>query len=349
MAPTEMKAYKCVEQGKAEVKTVAVPKVRPGHILVKVNAVALNPTDWKHIAWVGPKGSTVGNDYAGTVVEVGPGVTKQFKAGDRIAGFVHGCNVLDQEDGAFGEYAVVVGDAQMRVPDGLSDEEACTLGVGVSTVGQSLYQSLKLPLPWDAAATSQGSKPWLLVYGGSTATGSLAIQYGKLSGARVITTCSPHNAEHLQSLGAEKAFNYKDENVAAAIKDYTKGELKLAFDCITGNGSMEICADSMPNGGKISVLLPNEFSRDGIEVQETRAYTITGKDINYFGHPISANKDDHEFAKIFWEKSTPLFASGQIKVHRPEVRSGGLESIHQGLDDLKNDKVSGKKLVYPLK
>lgn len=54
----------------------------------------------------------------------------------------------------------------------MSDEDAATLGVGVVTCGQALYQSLGLPLP--------GDKPYggyILIYGGSTATGTLAIQY----------------------------------------------------------------------------------------------------------------------------------------------------------------------------
>lgn len=63
----------------------------------------------------------------------------------------------------------------MKIPDSVSDEEASTLGVGISTVGQGLYQSLGLPLPGEKEAGYP-----LLVYGGSTATGSLAIQYAKL-------------------------------------------------------------------------------------------------------------------------------------------------------------------------
>jgi NADPH:quinone reductase-like Zn-dependent oxidoreductase len=83
-------------------------------------------------------------------------------------------------------------------PDSLSFEEAATLGVGITTVGQGLYQSLKLPLPGKPSS----KKTSILVYGGSTATGSLAIQFAKLSGLQVIATCSPHNFEYIKSLGA---------------------------------------------------------------------------------------------------------------------------------------------------
>ena len=102
-------------------------------------------------------------------------MTKPWKKGDRIAGFTHGVNSAEQEDGCFAEYCVAKGDVQMKIPDNVSDEEASTLGVGISTVGQGLYQSLGLPLPGSGDAGFP-----VLVYGGSTATGSLAIQYAKL-------------------------------------------------------------------------------------------------------------------------------------------------------------------------
>lgn len=171
-----MQAIKSLSNGKAEIKEVPLPQMRDDYILVKVNAVALNPTDWKHIDYLSSEGATVGCDYAGTVEEVGSAVTKKFSKGDRIAGFSHGTSANRKEDGCFAEYAMVKGDIQIKIPDNISDEEAATLGVGISTVGQGLYQSLKLPLP-----SSPAKVPiWVLVYGGSTATGSLAIQFAKL-------------------------------------------------------------------------------------------------------------------------------------------------------------------------
>jgi NADPH:quinone reductase-like Zn-dependent oxidoreductase len=64
----------------------------------------------------------------------------------------------------------------MRIADNVSFEAGATLGVGVTTVGQGLYQSLGLPLP---PAKVETHTP-ILIYGGSTATGALAIQYAKL-------------------------------------------------------------------------------------------------------------------------------------------------------------------------
>lgn len=68
-------------------------------------------------------------------------------------------------------------------------------------VGQGLYQSLQLPLPNKPSS----EKGVLLIYGGSTATGALAIQFAKLSNFTVVVTCSPHNFDYVKSLGAGKS------------------------------------------------------------------------------------------------------------------------------------------------
>lgn len=79
------------DKGKAAIQEVPVPKLRDDQILVKVNAVGINPTDWKHIDnGLTDAGSRVGCDYAGVVEQVGDKVTRPFKKGDRISGFVHG-------------------------------------------------------------------------------------------------------------------------------------------------------------------------------------------------------------------------------------------------------------------
>ena len=65
--------------------------------------------------------------------------------------------------------------ASYKVPENLSSEEAATTNVGIITVSMALYQKLALPFPGEGK-----SDEWILIYGGSTATGSLAIQYAKL-------------------------------------------------------------------------------------------------------------------------------------------------------------------------
>jgi len=147
-----------INDNKAKVSSgVSVPKLRPTYLLAKVDSIALNPTDWKHISGKRAAANCIsGCDFSGTVVEVGPDVTKSFKSGDRIAGTAHGANYSQPEDGCFAEYAMVKADLLVHIPQNLSFESAATFPLGVSTVGQGLFQkALKLNLPTDPITTNE--------------------------------------------------------------------------------------------------------------------------------------------------------------------------------------------------
>jgi NADPH:quinone reductase-like Zn-dependent oxidoreductase len=80
-------------QAKAHLTSIPTPRLLDDFVLVKTVAVALNPTDWQTLDEAFRPGTThalLGCDAAGIVVEVGKNVTKDFKKGDRIAGFSHG-------------------------------------------------------------------------------------------------------------------------------------------------------------------------------------------------------------------------------------------------------------------
>lgn len=155
-----------------------VPLLRDDFVLIQVAVVALNPTDWKHLEYnLVADGCLVGCDFAGCVVEVGKGVTKNLSKGDRVAGVAHGGNGVQPEDGAFAEYIVAKGDILIKLPESLGFDEAATLPLGVGTVMQGLYQKgLKLNSPYEPTK----EKPFVLIYGGATATGALGIQCAKL-------------------------------------------------------------------------------------------------------------------------------------------------------------------------
>ena len=76
--------------GKATLKPLPIPKVPDDYLLVRTVMIALNPTDWTTLDAPGAAGTIVGCDFAGVVEEVGSAVRRDFKKGDRIAGFGHG-------------------------------------------------------------------------------------------------------------------------------------------------------------------------------------------------------------------------------------------------------------------
>ncbi len=84
-----------VVQSKGVAKVIdeqPIPSVRPDHMLVKVKAVALNPTDWKHMDMFDVNGCVSGVEYAGVVEKLPEGnMLRQWKVADRVAGTVHGC------------------------------------------------------------------------------------------------------------------------------------------------------------------------------------------------------------------------------------------------------------------
>lgn len=90
-----------------------------------------------------------------------------------ISGVTHGANASEKEDGCFGEYTVVKEGCSMRVPDRMSPEEAATTGVAVLTIALGLYQKLGMQMP---GAKGAKKNEWMMVYGGSSAMGSMAIQ-----------------------------------------------------------------------------------------------------------------------------------------------------------------------------
>ncbi|EAQ88415.1 hypothetical protein CHGG_05034 [Chaetomium globosum CBS 148.51] len=359
--PSQINAVVIIKPGTAEVKTVPLPELPDDYILVRTTAVALNPTDWKHIERdADAVGARVGCDYAGIVEQVGPKVNKPFAKGDRICGIAHGANSLRLDSGAFGDYIIVKGDLQIKIPDNLSNEEAATLGVAISTVGQGLYQALQLPLPGTPEAASPSNPPTeILIYGGSTATGLVGIQFAKLSGYRVATTCSPSNFEYVKALGADAAFDYRSPTVVDDIKAWSRDPdaLTLAWDCIAIDGAAEICAAvlSRSRSSHYRALLSVEDEaitavNEKVDNGATLGYTILGEEIKKGGRDIPAIPEDYEFGKKFWEVSSGLLAEGKIKPARTDVNRGGkgLEGVLVGLEELKAGKVSGVKLVYTL-
>lgn len=338
-----------IEGGKSAIQEIPIPKLRDDYVLVKVKAVALNPTDWKHIAFLSPPGAKAGCDYAGTVEEVGSAVTASFKKGDRIAGFVHGGNAVYHEDGAFSNYITAKGDVQIKIPDNLSFEEASTIGVSFLTVGQALYQSLGWPLPSEGKFDGT-----LLIYGGSTATGAIAIQFAKLSGAKVVVTASPKNFDYVKSLGADAAFDYNSPTCSEDIKKWSNGEVTNAFDCISEGSSTDITVGAMSTSspGTYTNLLSvkGENIPKNITNKSTLAYTAVGESFEWPNMKFPAQPENFEFGKKFMEISRQLLADGKVKVHKPSVNKygEGLEGVVKGMDAMKEGKVSGEKLVFTL-
>ncbi|KEF52115.1 uncharacterized protein A1O9_11741 [Exophiala aquamarina CBS 119918] len=321
------------------------PKLRPGYILVYVKAVALNPTDWKHVDLANEaKGTLFGCDYAGIVAETGTGYSTDWKTGDKICGFSLGGNKLQQEDGAFAETIVVKADVQMRIPNHLSFEEAATVPTAILTCGQGLFQEMGLTWPKEASETSNNEP--ILIYGGSSTTGLMGIQLVKLAGYVPLTTCSPHNFELVKSLGAFPV-DYKDPNCTEQIRQAAGNNLRLVWDTISTHESAKICAKVIDPGGICGTVRDVAFPRTGVRKTRSSGYTSTGEPVEKPGMSLPAQPEHFVFTKKWMKEAESLLQRKLIKP--PPSRVGkGLECVLDGVDLLRNGKVSGVKLVYTL-
>ncbi|KAM0264345.1 hypothetical protein ACHAPA_008270 [Fusarium lateritium] len=340
--------------GQAEIRDITILELESDYIKVKPTAWAINPDDVYHLDLEGEEsclGSLVGSDYAGTVIEVGSGVTKDFKVGDRIAGVISGQNILRESDGAFANVIMVKGDVQMKIPDNMSDADAATQGIALITMGVGLYRTLELPLPEESPRESYP----IFIYGGSTATGISAIQFGKLSGATVITTSSPSNAEYVKSLGADYVLDFKSTTLVEDVLRIANGPIQYVFDTYPSDVSTAVSAAVLSQSGnaKYVALLPgfeNEVKKlnPSVDAQSILAYSALGDPWMYEKEYFHAVPGDFKFQKKFILVAERLFAEGKVKVPRVFLNRGGsgLEGILRGLEETRDGRVSGGKLVY---
>ncbi|XXG94994.1 DNA-binding transcription factor [Hypoxylon texense] len=347
-----MKAIEVVEKGKVEVREVPKPSLRDGWLLIKVKAVGINPADWKNIHWRGEPGGRAGLDFFGIVEEIGENVTRPFKKGDRVSGWIRSGDLNDPKAGSFADYCIVKEHIPFKVPDNISDEEAATLSVSISTVAQGLYKILGLPWPNKPAQTPVP----ILIHGGATATGIYGIQYAKASGLKVITTASPRNFELVKSLGADAAFDYKSPTSAAEIRALTENRLTLAWACAADGDELIAGAlsDELPSQYASIVAIDKDRARQGnpkIEVLRSHlAYDVFGGEYLWPSGPMVPEPDIAEYVGKFLELTPGLLESGTIKPIRAIVNKGGsgLEGVVKGLDDLRINGISAAKLVYTL-
>lgn len=319
--------------------------------------VALNPCDYKFGAAWPSKGAVIGTDFVGTVVRIqgDSKASSDIHIGDTVCGLVHGSNPADTSNGAFAEYLRVPSDLVLKVPAGFKLEDAAAMGLGLATAGEALWESgLNLEVNPDKPAGEDDEKVPVLVYGASTATGTMAMQLLRLSGMHpIVATCSPRNFDLVRSYGASTVFDYADTETAAKIKEETGGELEHALDTITDADSVACCQASISRfGGCLTCLelCPDELrTRRAVEVKFPNALEIFGKELQFLGgYERPASEEKRAAAVKRFEMYQRLLDQGALKAHPVKVLPPGFESIINGLKVLKSGSVSGYKLVVPL-
>ncbi|KAJ5675664.1 hypothetical protein N7462_008561 [Penicillium macrosclerotiorum] len=332
-----------------QIKFVQVPELSETEILVRIQCVALNPTDFKHIDILSPKGAIIGCDYSGTVVKIGSKAPGNWTVGDRVAGFIHGGLYVDR--GSFAEYLKIPGDLAWSIPSSVTNEEATTFGV--SAVTAMLALNCRLGVPWVDGHESldEGrSKTPILIYSGSTCAGLYSIQLAKLAGLKVVTTASPRSHDLVKEYGADDVFDYRS---SSAVEDIIRAypNIDRALDCYSEGSSTEFCAEVVrKNRGWVVTLLDNaKADLDGVRVEFLLGYSVFNAEFQWlppFGPKFPKIPSDNAALRRFYA-SLPQLSS---KLKAPPIKKidGGLENLSTGLDMLRQGKVSGTKLVLCL-
>ncbi|UPL02824.1 hypothetical protein LCI18_013758 [Fusarium solani-melongenae] len=326
---------------------VPFPTLQRDQFLVRTDAVAVNPSDTKMRGNFVTPGGVLGTDYAGTVIACGPEVTR-VEVGDRVCGAQHAMNANNPTRGSFGEYNLSAGSIWLKLPPSVSSEGGATFGAGISTAGLAL-KLLGLPLP-DAPV----EKPkYILVYGGSTATATIAIQLLRLANMIPIATCSPKNSEQVKAYGAQETFDYHQPDSAARIKAYTKNNLCYALDCITTIESTSFCFAALGRAGGKYVSLdpfsPHVATRATVKTDWVLGPSIFGDGSTWpdpYGRPPS--EEIRAYGEKLWAVAQKLVDDGKLLHHPVRIIDGGLSQLLTGMELVRSGKLSGEKCVVRL-
>jgi alcohol dehydrogenase len=220
-----------------KVADVAVPRMGPLDLLVRVHAASVNPLDVKTrngelktlLKYRFPL--VLGNDLSGVVADVGAQVAR-FKKGDAVY-----ARLDTDRIGAFAEFAVVRERAAALKPANVTFEEAASLPLVALTAWQALVEIGKL-----------GATQRVLIHAGSGGVGSVAIQLARHLGATVFTTVGHRNVDLVKRLGADVAIDYRSERFEDVATD-----CDVVLDSAGGDTLVRSFACVKPGGVVVSI------------------------------------------------------------------------------------------------
>ena len=322
-----MKAIQILEAGGPEVLQLAelpIPHPGPGQVLIRIEATGVN-----FIECYFRKGQyktsfplTPGSEAAGTVEELGPGVTG-FEAGDLVAS----TSVL----GSYAEYALVPAAQLVNVPAGLTPEQAAAAMLQGMTAHYLAYSTF----PLKAGDTA-------LVQAGAGGVGLLPTQIAAHIGARVITTVSTRaKAELSREAGASDAILYTEQDFEAEVKRLTDGKgVDVVYDSV-GKTTFDQSLNCLRPRGMLAL-----FGASSGAVPPFDLIQLAGKGSLFITRPTlwhyiatRAELEQRAGDVLAWA------ASGQLKLRTEHIYP--LADVAQAHIDLESRKTTGKILLEP--
>lgn len=293
-----MRAIEITQYGKPEVLQICerlVPQTGAGEVLIRVHAAGINRPDvlqrMGHYSVPAGASDLPGLEVAGEIVG-GDLLGSDFKIGDMVCALVQG--------GGYAEYCVAPIQQCLPVPLGLSPIEAASLPETCFTVWSNVFDRAKL---------SQGET--LLVQGGTSGIGVVAIQIAAALGHRVFATAgSDEKCRATELLGAERGINYRTEDFVEIVKSLTgdKG-VDVILDMVAGD-YLPRELNCLADDGRLAIIALLGGVRADLDLSQVlrRRLTITGATLRPRSIAFKA-----AIAKQLQARVWPLFESKQIK------------------------------------
>jgi NADPH2:quinone reductase len=323
----DMKAIQFHQTGGPEVLELAelpIPEPGPGQVLIRVEATGVNFIEiyFRKGMYKSSLPLVPGTEAAGTVEELGPGVTG-FKAGDVVASV----GVL----GSYAEYALVSAVSLVIVPAGLSMKQAAAAMLQGMTAHYLVYSTF----PLKAGDTA-------LIHAGAGGVGLLLTQMAVRIGARVIATVSTEEkAELAKEAGAHDVILYADGEFEAAVKRLTGGKgVDVVYDSV-GKTTFEGGLNCLRPRGMMAL-----FGASSGPVPPFDLIQLSGKGSLFVTRPTLWHHIGTR-AELEWRAGDVLgwAANGELKLRTEHLYP--LVDAAQAQSDLEARRTTGKILLEP--
>jgi NADPH:quinone reductase len=308
-----------------------VTEPKPGEVRVRIVVSGVNPTDWKSRLGAGDGAApafpevTPNQDGAGVVDALGEGVV-DLAVGDRVWVYLAG---HQRPTGTAQEYTNLPASRVVRLPSSTSFEIGASMGVPAMTAHRALTVSEDGPERLHPGALAGKV---VLVAGGAGAVGHAAIQLALWAGATVITTISSSTKAALAAAaGARHVINYREEDVATAVKKVAPDGVDLVVEvAIAANAQVNmnvikprasIASYANDGGGEVSLDVRQNMIKNS-RYQFVLLYTVGNA-------ALTAAVEDITLALV--DEALPVGEEAGLPLHRfPLARTA---DAHQAVQD----------------
>jgi len=272
-----------------------LPVLRPDDVLIRVAYAGVNRPDClqRAGAYPPPPGASplLGLEVAGEVVAVGSEAPREM-IGARVAALTPG--------GGYAEYCAAPWQHCLPVPDDMALEQAAALPETLFTVWHNLFER---------GMARDGER--VLIHGGTSGIGTMAIMLGKAFGLEVIVTCGDEpKCDAARAIGADLAINYREADFVEVIRAHTGGKgVDIVLDMVSGDYVPRNLKCLAEDGRHVTIAVLGGMQANlNMAVIMSRRLTLTGSTLRPRSNAFKSALAD-EIAANAWS----LFTSGELE------------------------------------